>query len=297
MYQPLSFPKVMAEIPDAFERPANCPGKLVNLNYQTWEAFTYQKRLQRLKKRAVVYLPYNYDPKQQYNVFYLMHGGWSNETTYLGIPGKPSTFKNVIDNAVETKTMAPMIIVCPTYNNTSVRDSSDYSMAVELTARYPQELVNDLIPAVEGTFSTFAASTDRIDLRASRDHRAFGGFSMGSVATWQVFAQCLDVFRYFFPSSGNLTADGKKMAKLVKDQGFGPEDFFIFAASGTHDFAYPAFSEQIQNMSKEDLFQTVSNEQEGNLCYRIKRHGVHGKEDALQYFYQAMSRIWKPAEK
>ena len=50
----------------------------------------------------------------------------------------------------------PMIVVCPTYNNESEEDSADYSLALQLTENYHNELVNDLIPAVEGTYSTYA---------------------------------------------------------------------------------------------------------------------------------------------
>lgn len=35
--------------------------------------------MQKLTKHAVVYLPANYDKNKQYNVLYMMHGGWSNE--------------------------------------------------------------------------------------------------------------------------------------------------------------------------------------------------------------------------
>lgn len=76
-----------------------------------------------------------------------------------------------------------MIVVCPTYNNESDTESSDYSLALELTDNYHNELINDLIPAVESTYSTYAADTTPDGLRESRDHRAFCGFSMGSVTT------------------------------------------------------------------------------------------------------------------
>src|SRR5699024_2678780 len=105
----------------------------------------------------------------------------------------------------------PMILVCPTYNNTSPEDSVNYSLALELTDNYHQELVNDLIPAVEGRYSTYAEDISAEALTASRDHRGFGGFSMGSVATWHTFQYCLDYFRYFMPMSGSLTADGDFM--------------------------------------------------------------------------------------
>lgn len=53
----------------------------------------------------------------------------------------------------------PMIVICPTYNNESNTDSSSYSLALQLTDNYHNELINDLIPSVEGTYSTHADST------------------------------------------------------------------------------------------------------------------------------------------
>lgn len=34
-------------------------------------------------------------------MLYLMHGGWSNETTYLGTPENPHELKNIIDHAIQ----------------------------------------------------------------------------------------------------------------------------------------------------------------------------------------------------
>ena len=50
-----------------------------------------------------------------------------------------------------------------------------------------------VVPFVEGKYSTYAASTSEADLRASRMHRAYGGFSMGAVSTWAVFQNNLDL--------------------------------------------------------------------------------------------------------
>lgn len=49
------------------------------------------------------------------------------------------------------------------------------------------ELLNDLIPAVESRYSTYAEDTTPVGIAASRDHRGFGGFSMGSVNMWCTF--------------------------------------------------------------------------------------------------------------
>lgn len=278
------FPESLVQIPTAYFSPASRQGELRNLYYDTYESMTYGEKSQTLKKRAVIYLPYGYSEEAEYPVFYLMHGGWNDETCYLGTPDEPHELKNVLDNAIADGTIAPMIIVCPTYNNTSSEDSGDYSLALRLTANYHNELRNDLIPAVEKAFSVVA----------DRDHRAFCGFSMGSVATWRTFQYCLDEFRYFFPSSGNLTTDGAYMASMVQSAGYQWNDFFIFAASGTNDFAYAAFRAQIETMAAVDdgAFRWADNEIEGNLYFLEQDGGTHSGEYALEYIYNSLCWVW-----
>jgi hypothetical protein len=131
-----------------------------------------------------------------------MHGGWSNKTGTLGRPDRPSPFKDAIDNAIAAGDFNPLLIVCPTYNNTSPQDSSNFGLALELTRNYYHELLNDHIAAaMEGQYSTYAKSIAPEDLIASRDQRGFGGFSMGSVATWRTFQY-------------GLSQPSKKIAKL-----------------------------------------------------------------------------------
>lgn len=289
------FPGELAKIPEDYFTPSDSPGTLVELEYDTYEAMSYEEESQVLHKRAIVYLPYGYSDEVQYNVFYLMHGGWSDETTYLGTPEAPAEFKNVLDHGIADGKIQPMIVVCPTYNNESDRDSWDYSLAIQLTERYHNELVQDLIPAVEGRYSTFAEDTSLEGLRASRDHRAFCGFSMGSVATWRTFQYCLDEFRYFMPSSGSLTTDGDFMASIVRDSGHSWNDFFIFAASGTDDFAYFSFKAQIEAMSnvEDGTFRMADNEKEGNLYFLEEEGGTHSGEYAMEYFYNGLCWIWQ----
>lgn len=70
-------------IPDGYRSPPEYPGTLEKLTYQTWESFSYDDHAQELTKEAWVYLPYGYSEEQKYNVFYLSHGGWSNETSLM----------------------------------------------------------------------------------------------------------------------------------------------------------------------------------------------------------------------
>lgn len=290
----LTFPNKLVHIPHEYEKPNNSKkGKLVDFYYDTYESFSYKEKKQLLRKHAVVYLPAGYSEDKQYHVFYLMHGGWSNENTYLGRPEDETEFKNVLDNTMAAGVMVPMIVVCPTYNNLSPEDSSDYSLAIQLTNNYYHELLNDLMPTIARNFSTFALSDNAEDLKAARDHHAFCGFSMGSVTTWHTFQYALDYFRYFMPSSGAITDNGQIMAQMVAAQGHKWDDFFIFAASGTNDFAYSGFTRQIQAMANNPMFKYANNENEGNLYYLVAPGGTHGRKNALEDFYNGMIQLWK----
>ena len=288
------FPDKLVPIPDNYLTEAKQQGTLQDLYYNTYESFFYDEKSQKLQKHAVVYLPYGYDESKKYPVFYLMHGGWSNEYTYLGSSDEPHGMKHILDHGIVNGEIQPMIVVCPTYNNTSPEDSGDYSLALRLTDNYHNELINDLIPAVEGKYSTYAEDTTSEAIAASRDYRAFGGFSMGSMATWRTFEHSLDYFRYFMPSSGGPVANTETYESIIKNSGHEWGDFFVFAASGTNDFAYSGFKNGIDAMRESDsgLFCFADNEAEGNLYY-LESDGDHSGEYAMLYFYNGLCWIWR----
>ncbi len=287
-------PDELEYIPDGYENPAREQGRLEKLTYDTWESFSYEQKSQKITKEAWVYLPYGYNAQNKYNIFYLSHGGWSNETTLMGTDTNPHYFKNVIDNAIQDGKIKPLIIVLPTYNNTSNDDSGNYSLAIKLTNQFHNELVNDLIPAAESRYSTYAANTSKEGLKESRDHRGFGGFSMGSVNTWNTFRYCLDYFRYFMPMSGSYTTDGGYMADLVREQGYNSDDFFIFSASGTNDFAYSAFKAQITAMANNSggMFKFAKNESDGNLSFLEREGYSHDGKACDEYTYNGLRFFW-----
>jgi len=287
-------PDELEYIPQGYENPAEQQGRLEKLTYDTWESFTYKQKTQKLTKEAWVYIPYGYSEDEKYNVFYLSHGGWSNETSLMGTDEAPRVFKNIIDNAIQDGKIKPLIIVLPTYNNTSEEDSGDYSLAIRLTNNFHNELVNDLIPAVESRYSTYAEDTTPEGLKKSRDHRGFGGFSMGSVNTWNTFRYCLDYFRYFMPMSGSYSLDGQYMADLVTEQGYTSKDFFIFAASGTNDFAYSAFKAQIMAMADNSggMFKLANNEADGNMSFLEREGYSHDGKASDEYTYNGLRFFW-----
>ncbi|MGZ0085179.1 alpha/beta hydrolase-fold protein [Caldibacillus thermoamylovorans] len=290
--QNVMIPKEIEKIPDEYFKVSKQPGTLTDLYYHTYESFSYDEKSKPLKKHAVVYLPYGYSKNEKYDVFYLMHGGWGDETTMLGTPDKPSSFKNVIDNAIAAGEIKPLIIVCPTYNNTNKNglDSANFSLAMQLTRNYHNELLNDLIPAVEGTYSTYATSTSAEDLIASRDHRGFGGFSMGSVATWRTFQYGLDYFHYFLPMSCGTTLDDKEI--FAAADGHDPNDYFVFVMTGTDDFAYTYDKNRTDLMRTSTYFTDVDDNADGNFAFRVKKGYSHDGTAAMEYIYNGMKAFW-----
>ena len=106
---------------------------------------------------------------------------------------------------------------------------------------------------------TFArGDTSDQSLRASRRHRAFGGFSMGATTTWDVFALRPQYFYGYMPMAGESwigreeDADFPRIAELVTDgalrAGYGPSDFRILASVGSEDPALWDMTPQLDEL-------------------------------------------------
>jgi enterochelin esterase-like enzyme/acetyl esterase/lipase len=287
---PLAAPRELRTIPEAYYSPAAQQGKLAELTYDTYESKTYEQNAKTLHKRAIVYLPYGYSDSSEYNVFYLMHGGWGNESSTLGTPNQPNQLKNVIDNAIVKGDMKPLIIVCPTYNNESPRDSADFSLALELNRNFHNELVNDLMPAVESTYNTYAKGVTPEELMVSRDHRGFGGFSMGSVATWRTFQNCLDYFRFYLPMSCGTSLGDENIFEAAKNRD--PDDYFVWVSTGTKDFAYSYDERRVEKMRESAYFMESTDSATGNFLYLVKEGYSHDGLAAMEYTYNGLCWFW-----
>jgi endo-1,4-beta-xylanase len=106
------------------------------------------------------------------------------------------SIKNMLDHLIENGEIPPVIAVSATFYNKN-SDRSFRGSDKELR-EFHQDFVNHLMPAVEGKYHTYAVSTSKEDLISSRDHRAFAGFSLGSVTTWMEF--CYDPDITLFPA-------------------------------------------------------------------------------------------------
>lgn len=253
---------------------ASHPGKVVEEYYDGPKG----------RNRLYVYLPPDYDENKKYNIFYLLHGGGEDETTLFHI--SDTMMQNIFDHMIEKGELDPLIVVTPTWNQTGAENFSP-------------ELRERVIPFVEGKYSTYAESTSEEDIRASRFHRAYGGFSMGSVSTWGVFLNCLDIIAYYMPLSGEYKVNGlsySDQARLVGEaidkSGLKQNEFFIMAATGSNDMAQPQMTPMVNELRKLPQLIETSDLSKGNFYYMVVQgkdhwwaHVRHYVYDYLPYFF------------
>lgn len=230
-----------------------------------------------------VYLPYGYDKNKKYNIFYLMHGGGENETTVFGNDVK---IQNALDNLIKQGVIEPTIVVAPTFNKCEA-------------ATFWKEFRESVVQFVESKYSTYAEGVTTLEsLQSSRMHRAYGGFSMGSLSVWNVFANCLDIVGYYMPLSGNYwygnTGEdaAKELNNVVERSGLADNQFAIFCATGTKDMAYGNMNPQMEAMKNMSHFHYTSDFNEGNFYYLVAQgkehwwgHVKHYIAQALPYFF------------
>ncbi len=227
-----------------------------------------------------MYLPYGYDENKKYNIFYLMHGGSENENTLFG--QNDTMMQNMFDHMIMNGEMEPMIVVTPTFNKTEA-------------GKFYSEFRQSVVPFVEGKYSTYAnKDTSAESLKASRMHRAYGGFSMGSVSTWAVLENCLDIVGYFMPLSGDHWGGSsaydkaKSIANAIDRSGLQKNEYFIFAATGSDDIAYPNVNPQIDEMKKMSQFVYTSDFSKGNFYFMVAQGKTHWWGYVRHYVYDAL---------
>ena len=250
-------------------------------------------------KYVNVYLPYGYnqsDTSKKYNVLYLMHGGGEDENLLFGGPGQNKDLKKILDNMIARGDIDPLIVVTPTFYKGKNSE-----------ATFHEELVESVISLVETKYNTYLKSNSRQDMKASRDHRAFGGFSMGSVCTWYTFINCLDYIKYYIPLSGDCWIMGSMggssrpretaeyLANVVRNSGYkAPHDFKVFCATGNQDIAYSNMNPQIQAMKNiTDVFMYSDDPINGNFYFMVCNGGTHEWRYINQYIYNILPDLFK----
>ena len=255
----------------------------------TYHSKDYAGNNSDIEKTAYVYTPYGYDETKKYDILYLMHGwgGQAGEYFFIG----NGMIKNMLDNMMEKGEIKEMIVVSATFYNQN--SSTDFSSSVNELRAFHNDFENNLMPAVESQFSTYAESASDEDLRTSRDHRAFGGFSLGSVTTWLQFCYDSDYIRYYLPMSGSSWYYGGYgnfqvernvdfIEQLVTDNNLNERGYFIYHAVGTNDAVKIQSVDMADEMLTRDIFTPE------HYVFYQKQNGNHDHNAVMEYMYNAL---------
>ncbi|WP_456086037.1 alpha/beta hydrolase [Ligilactobacillus animalis] len=223
------------------------------------ETVTYKVRYQgkTYSKKALVYVPANYDKQKQYDVLYFLHGSGDSATGFY----ENSHYKQVLDKLAKQGKLQNTLVVFPTFYPSQAFVTGDYQKDDKLSRFFARtELMGALVPKVEAKYSTYAKSTTKKELQQTRAHRAIGGFSMGAITSWYVFEEQLPYFKTFVTLGGDswvIQEDGggtatkqtaKKLAQTPKK--YPDLDFKILAGAGSRDPAAELLQKQIKEMKK-----------------------------------------------
>ena len=278
-------------VPSEYNQEFALKGSVVQIDYDTQNYVEGNGKMR--KNTAYVYLPYGYEEvsDQCYNVFYFVHG--HGETAASFFQNENGLLCKLLDHMIGNGDMAPTIVVSTSYVYGNPVDY--YPDADPYCKALPQELVNDLIPIVESRYHTYTESTDIAGIKASREHRAIGGFSMGAVTTWYALEHTLDYFKHFMPISSDSWSLGRfagmdypteiaeYFANIVRSSTSSKNDFYIWACSGTDDVAYDRIWAQVQAMAQiTDVF-SVS-----NLTFHEQEGARHEFRSLAEYLYNTL---------
>ncbi len=268
-------------------------------------------------KTAYVYLPYCYDKEdknRKYNVLYFQHGN-TCEPAMFAIGGNKYMFDMLFDSGE----LDPCIIVFVTYYMDPMRDADIRTQTGGAEAgdgwtpgipgNYYKEIVQDIVPGIESRYHTYLEEATDAGVKASRDHRAFSGYSRGGAWTWRMFHYTFEYFRYFCPTSGGISCD----KPLPMPPGSGPfptctdEEildyvtapikenpglpFFIYAASGgKRDGA--GMRVQMKLLTDQPCFSYGSDPSKNNICYALSDY-YHTDYLIPYYFWNYLKVLFK----
>lgn len=273
--------------------PSNQKGSIEKIQYSSHD---YTKRKEpKIIKNAYVYLPYEYNnnPDQQYDIIYCMHGWTMTSEDFFF--DRTSPIVNILDNLIASKEIKPLIFVTPTFDAND--QPQDFSRSVEELFLFYRDFRENLMPTIEKRYRTYAKSTDDIDLKNSRDHRFFSGFSLGAVTTWSQFEHNLQYISKFIPMSGDSWIEGiyggrykprqtvNSLEKIIESSGLTNNDFHIFAGIGTVDPIWGQVVNQMQAMMESRVFNR------NNTSFWILQNGRHDLHACGCYLYHALKQI------
>jgi len=141
----------------------------------------YFSKVTKSERQMTVYTPPGYgQSKEAYPVLYLSHGGGGNDTDWIAC----MRANYILDNLIAQGKAKPMIIVMPDGNVNAGGMSRTGSITQDM---YPEELLNNVIPAAEQNFR----------IAPGPKNRALAGLSAGGLWTLSTLFQRPGAFAYY----------------------------------------------------------------------------------------------------
>ena len=264
--------------------------------YSSYPSYDYSKdlSLQNKKDRNFsIYLPYGYDENDldtKYDILYLMHGWLGNYKSFFD----SFPLKNMLDNMIENKLIKPLIIVVLTYNIDD--DTKDLFKGIEEINLFHHDMINNAIPYIESNYHTYLDEISLDGIKESREHRGFGGYSLGASCTWSMLYYNHDYFSKYLTISGVLLNVGNVIlphvdinSKLLleEENNFSNLDYQICALTGLKDVLYPQMKEFLKRIYNKKSF-------EGKISYYINKDGKHENKYLKQYLFYGLQILYKP---
>ncbi len=166
------------------------------------EMISYDSKSVGTTRKMQVYTPPGYSEEKKYPVLYLLHGIGGDETEWQRF-ARPDL---LLDNLIAEGKAAPMIVVMPNGRaQKNDRAEGNVFASAPAFAAFEQDLLNDVIPAIESRYS----------VQADREHRALAGLSMGGGQSLNFGLAHLDTFAWI--GAFSAAPNTKPPAELVPD--------------------------------------------------------------------------------
>jgi enterochelin esterase-like enzyme len=240
------------------------------------ETVEYESSTVGVKRKAQVYTPPGYSKDNQYPVLYLLHGigGDENEWTRGG------SADVILDNLYADKKAVPMIVVLA--NGRASKDvtaRTPFNQQSPAFAAFEKDLLNDLIPFIEKTWS----------VKADRESRALAGLSMGGGQSLNFGLSHLETFAWVggFSSAPNT----KPAGELLEDPADAAKKLrLLYVACGDKD-GLLRISEGVHKMLDEKKVPHIYNVIPGG------QHDFKVWKNDLYHFTQLLFREPMPQKK
>jgi enterochelin esterase-like enzyme len=183
------------------EPPADISANREGIPHGKLETIEYDSKSVGTRRKMQVYTPPGYSADKKYPVLYLLHGIGGDETEWQRF----ATPNLLLDNLIADGKAVPMILVMPNgrAQKNDRAEGNVYATAPAFAA-FEQDLLKDVIPAIEARYS----------VAADREHRGVAGLSMGGGQSLNFGLAHLDTFAWVggFSSAPNTRAPEQLVA-------------------------------------------------------------------------------------